>query len=226
MYIAIDTSNETASLALLEDGHIFAEMTWRCGQNHSVQLLPGLTSLLERQGIDIASARGLIVARGPGSYNGLRVGLSAVKGLAFGLQVPVVGISTLEVEAYQQAGRGLPVCALINAGRGEVATAIFRNVGGEWVRSVAEHLTTIDELCNGIVTPTIFCGDYARTVGPAIREKLRDRAVFVSPAAGLRRAGFLAELGYARLKAQDYDDPGSLQPLYLRAVEITEPRHR
>ena len=226
MYIAIDTSSDTASLALVQDGLILAEMTWRCGTNHSVQLLPGLSSLLERQGLDVRAAHGIIVARGPGSYNGLRVGLSTVKGLAFSLQIPVVGISTLEVEAYQQADRGLPVCPVFNAGRGEVAAAVFQKVGVNWNRLVAEHVTTLDEICLSVGEPTVFCGEFMRTVGSAIRERLGDMAIFVSPAAGLRRAGYLAELGYARLQAQDFDDPGTLQPLYLRSAEITEPRHR
>ena len=182
--------------------------------------------MLERQGLDVMSAKGLIVARGPGSYNGLRVGLSTVKGLAFSLQIPVVGISTLEAEAYQQAERGLPVCPVINMGGGEVAAAIFQKVGGDWRRSVAEHVTTLEELCTSIDSPTIFCGEFVPTVASAIWENLGDKAVFVSPAAGLRRAGYLAELGYKRLKAQDYDDPGTLQPLYLRTVEITKPKRR
>jgi tRNA threonylcarbamoyladenosine biosynthesis protein TsaB len=226
MYVAVDTSTETASLALIEDGLVFAEMTWRCGQNHSVQLLPALFSLLGRQGLEARAAEGLIVARGHGSYNGLRVGLSTVKGLAFGLQIPAVGISTLEVEAYQQADRGSPVCPVLNAGRGEIATAVFEKVGGNLRRVVAEHVTTLDEICADILRPTIFCGEYVRTIGSAIQERLGDRAILVSAAAGLRRAGYLAELGYARLQARDYDDLGTLQPLYLRTAEITQPRHR
>jgi hypothetical protein len=72
----------------------------------------------------------------------------------------------------------------------------------------------------------VFCGEHVPAIASRIKEILGDKALFVSPAAGLRRAGYLMELGYTRLKAQDYDDPATLQPLYLRAPAITEPKRR
>ena len=226
MQIAIDTSTNFAAVALAEDGRTLAEMNWRCGQNHSVHLLPALSFLLKQQGLEAKSATEIIVARGPGSYNGLRVGLSTVKGLAFSLQIPVVGISTMEVEAYQQAERGLPVCPVFNAGRGEIAAAVYQKVNGQWARLVAEHVTTVEALCASISAPTIFCGEYLPAVAQRLEEMLADKAVLVSPAAGLRRAAYLVELGDKRLKAHDHDDPSTLQPLYLRAPPITEPKRR
>lgn len=224
MYIAIDTSTDYAGLALVKDGRIIAEMDWRCGQDHTLQLLPGLSFLLEQQKVDMSSAEGLIVARGPGSYNGLRVGLSTAKGLAFSLNIPVVGISTLEAEAYQHAERELPVCAVFNAGRGEIAAAVFRKQNGDWGRLVAEHITTVEVLCSDITEPTVFCGEYVPAISAAISEKLRERAIFVSPAGWLRRSGYLAELGSMRFASRDYDDASTLQPLYLRAPSITQPK--
>ncbi len=106
MQIAIDTSTDTASLALVQDSEMQAELTWRCGQNHTIQLLPQLAHLLKQTGLSLQSASCIIVARGPGSYNGLRVGISTAKGLAFSLDIPIIGISTLEVEAYQHAEIG------------------------------------------------------------------------------------------------------------------------
>jgi tRNA threonylcarbamoyl adenosine modification protein YeaZ len=224
MLIAIDTSTDFASLAIARDGVIIAEASWRCGQNHTTQFLPTLHFMLKQSGIDIRTATGLIVARGPGSYNGLRVGLSTVKGLAFSLNAPVVGVSTLEAEAFQQTKHGFPVCAVLNAGRGEVAAAIYQEVDGEWRRVLAEHVTTIEDLCKGIKTPTVFCGEHLSKVGPRIRELLPAKAIVVSGAALTRRAGYLLELGERRLRVQDFDDPATLQPLYLRAPAITQPR--
>jgi tRNA threonylcarbamoyladenosine biosynthesis protein TsaB len=225
MQIAIDTSTGTASLALVGDAGILAEMSWRCGQNHTVQLLSNLSNLLKQVGVDMKSASGVIVARGPGSYNGLRVGVATAKGLAFSLDIPLVGISTLQVEAYQHSERGLPVCAVFSAGRGEIAAAIYRGRGEDWTQLVAEHVTTVEILCSQIVGPTVFCGEFIPAGAPEFRNRLGDKAIFVSSAASLRRAGYLAELGLRRLRAGDYDDPATLQPLYLRAPPITEPKH-
>ena len=96
MQLAIDSSTDTASLAITRGNEVLAELTWRCGQNHSVELMPRLSRLLEQANIDLKSISGIIVARGPGSFNGLRVGISTAKGLAFSLGVPLVGINTLE----------------------------------------------------------------------------------------------------------------------------------
>jgi len=224
MQIAIDTSTDTASLALVEDSEVLAELTWRCGQNHTAQLLPHLTHLLDQAKLNLESATGIIVAKGPGSFNGLRVGVSTAKGLALSLGVPMVGISTLEVEAYPHAQTGLPICPIFNAGRGEIATARYQMKGKEWRRLATEHITTVDALCSEITTKTIFCGDFVTLIAPQLRKHLKQRAVIPPPASRLRRAGFLAELGQKRLKAGDYDHLATLQPLYLRRPPITKPK--
>ena len=226
MQLAIDTSTDTASLAIVQDSEVLAELTWRCGQNHTAQLLPHLAYLLNQTKLSPQSTTGIIVARGPGSFNGLRVGISTAKGLAFSLGIPIVGISSLEVEAYQHAETGLPICPIFNAGRGEIATAIYQAKHNEWRQLIAEHITTVESLCSQITTKTIFCGEFISFIATQLRKQLKQKAVIPPPAAGLRRASFLAELGLKRLKADDYDNPATLQPLYLRRPPITKPKHR
>ena len=85
MYLAIDTSTETASLALIQESQVLAELTWSCQQNHSVELMPSINRLLEQAGSSLKSLSGVIVARGPGCFNVLRVGVITAKGLAFSL---------------------------------------------------------------------------------------------------------------------------------------------
>ena len=226
MKLAIDTSTDTASLTLVRDGYILAELTWRCGQNHTRQLMPNLDHLLNQFELSPAEITGIIVARGPGSFNGLRVGISAAKGLAFSLNVPIVGISSLEAEAYQHAETGLPVCPVFNAGRGEIATAMYQKQDGEWLQLADEDITTVDVLCSGIAVRTIICGEYVSAIAPRITELLKEKAVIPSATTGMRRGGFLAELGLKRLEAGDNDEPATLQPVYLRHPSITRAKHR
>jgi len=226
MQLAIDTSTDTASLALVRDGYILAELTWRCGQNHTRQLMPNLQHLLQQLELSPSAITGIIVARGPGSFNGLRVGISAAKGLAFSLGVPIVGISSLEAEAYQHAETGLPVCPIFNAGREEIATAMYQRRDGKWLQLADEDITTVDVLCSGITTETIFCGEYVPKVVLQIKGLLKEKAIIPSAIANLRRGGFLAELGLKRLEAGDTDKPATLQPVYLRRPSITRAKHR
>ena len=226
MQLAIDTSTDTASVAIVRDSEVLAELTWRSGQNHSVELLPHLSNLLNQVGLDLQSASGIIVAKGPGSFNGLRVGVSTAKGLAFSLGIPIVGISTLEVAAYPYAETGLPICPISNAGRDEIATAMYQKQGKRWRQLSTEQITTVETLCSRITTPTIFCGEFIPAITARLREQLGDRAVIPGSVSRLRRAGFLAELGLQRLKAGDSDNPATLQPIYLRRPPITQPKHR
>lgn len=226
MQLAIDTSTDTASLALVRDRYVLAELTWRCGQNHTRQLMPNLEYLLRQLELGPSAITGIIVARGPGSFNGLRVGISAAKGLAFSLNVPIVGISSLEVEAYQHAEVGLPVCPVFNAGQGEIATAMYQQRDGEWLRLADEGITTVDVLCSRITSRTIFCGEYVPTIAPQIKQLLKEKAVIPSVTTSMRRGGFLAELGLRRLEAGDNDEPATLQPVYLRRPSITRAKHR
>jgi tRNA threonylcarbamoyl adenosine modification protein YeaZ len=163
---------------------------------------------------------------GPGSYNGLRVGISTAKGLAFSLGVPIVGISSLEAAAYPYAETGLPICPISNAGRGEIATATYQMKDNEWRRLVAEHIATVDAQRSKITAKTIFCGEFVSSIADELRKHLEQKAVILPPAITVRRVQFLAELGLKRLDAGNYDNLATLQPLYLRRPSITKPKHR
>jgi tRNA threonylcarbamoyl adenosine modification protein YeaZ len=224
MQLAIDTSTNTASLALVQGDEILAELSWRCGQNHTTTLLPYLAGLLNQTGSGLGSLDAIIVARGPGSFNGLRVGISTAKGLAFSLGIPIVGISTLAASAYQHAETGLPVCPIFNAGRGEIATAVYQMKGSKWQATVRERITTIDALCAQIATKTLFCGELTAAISSQLKKNLKQKAIIAPSAARFRRAGFLAELGRREIEAGNLDTPTSLQPIYLRRPHITKPR--
>jgi len=226
MQLAIDTSTDVASVALVQDSEVLAELTWRSRQNHSVELLPHLAHLLNQAKLNLHAIDCIIVARGPGSYNGLRVGVSTAKGLAFSLGAPIVGISTLAVEAYQHAETGLPICPIFSAGRGEIATATYQMRDNEWHQLVTEHLTTVEALCSQIKTRTVFCGEFVPFIAAQLKKQLKQKAIILSSAARLRRASFLAELALRRIEAGDYDNLATLQPLYLKRPPITEPKHR
>ena len=222
MIVAIDSSTDTASLALAQDGKVLAQVSWRCGHNHSVELLPRLTQLLDEAKVSLKDTSVVIVAKGPGSFNGLRVGLSTAKGLAFSLGVPIIGISSLEMEAYGHAETGLPICPIFNAGRGEIAAALYQKKDNEWRQLAPEHITNVDALSNEIDEPTLFCGEYVAVIARQLKERLREKAVIAPD--WMRSAVSLIELAQPRIDAGDYDDPATLQPTYLRRPHITKPR--
>lgn len=224
MELAIDTSSDFAGVALSEHGVPVAEIGWRSLKNHTVELMPSVETLLKRVGAGYDALKGVVVARGPGAFNGLRVGISAAKGLALALGVPLVGIGTLEVEAYPFAFAGMPVCPVHTVGRGEIATALFRQDGDRWCQLLEEKLVTLDVLIQMTVEPTIFCGEGVEMIESELRSNLGEIAVVPASITRVRRALALAHLGWCRLSVGDCDNVATLQPIYLRPPHITQPR--
>ncbi len=221
MQIGIDTSTDFASLALADGPEVLAELTWRCGQNHTVELFPRLSFMLEKAGQPVLDA--VFVALGPGSFNGLRVGVAAAKGLAYGLGIPILGVGTLETLAYQHSAGGEPVCALQAAGREEVAVAIYQMKPRKgWTQLAGEHITTLDALEFELKDTTIVCGEFDLAMTAQIKRVLGKKVILPPAAFRLRRAAYLIELGGRKLKGRDYDPVATLQPLYLRKPPITE----
>jgi tRNA threonylcarbamoyladenosine biosynthesis protein TsaB len=220
LLLAIDTATRRPSLALYDGECVVAEETWRSANGHTVELMPGLVRMLERQRVSPSELRGIAVALGPGSFTGLRIGLGVAKGLALTLAIPLVGIPTLDILVYAQARKPGPMCAVLQAGRGRVCAAFYRWRKGQWQRQDDYRLTTLDELCADIETRTLFCGEIDTQAIKLLRECLGERAAVASPASSLRRAGYLAELGWQRLERGEMDDPATLSPIYLRHPPI------
>lgn len=239
MLLAIDTATRMASLALYDEarGWILGEETWYSNDHHSVELMPRLAALLEQQGVAPVGLTGLVVSLGPGSFTGLRTGVSLAKGLVLARQIPLVGIPTLDVTMRPHAGQRLPIWAIVQAGRGRICAAHYVRQRGDarawkpWRRQGSYLLTTVAGLCEhcqsqvaaGSQGTALFCGEIDQVEASIIRERLGDDALVVSPAAAVRRAAYLAEIGWERLARDDADDAVTLSPIYLHNPSIDGP---
>jgi tRNA threonylcarbamoyladenosine biosynthesis protein TsaB len=214
MLLALDTSTALTGLACYDARGVVAECAWLSGRDHTAQLLPQLTLLLRHLGLARREIAAVAVAIGPGSWSGLRVGLSTAKGFALAASLPLLGVGTLESLAAQHARPGLTVYPLIRLGRGRYATAEFGPL--DPLRpSPTPRSTTLDELALSVGAPALFCGDIDGEVQETLTSALGERARFPTPAANLRRPGFLAEIAWRRLQAGHTDDAAALEPIYL-----------
>ncbi len=223
MILAIDTSTSVISIALFNTD-VQAEHTWVADQHHTTQLLPEIHQMLNRIGVKVDHLKGIAVALGPGSFNGLRVGMSVAKGLCFSLGIPLAGIGTLSALAYQYAYLHVPVRPITDAGRGEFNTALYIMRDGEWTELEAPNVADIAEIRSRINESTFICGDIRKEPVVHLRKDFGQQIAMPSTAGALRRAGYLAELGTKKLHAGKADDPVSLQPIYLRRPAITKSR--
>ncbi len=222
MLLAVDTATRMAGLALYDQdsGWVLGEESWYSVNNHTVELMPRLVRLLEQHGVTPTDLTGLVVSLGPGSFTGLRIGLGMVKGLALARQLPLVGIPTLDVVAQPHMTQRLPIWAILQAGRGRICAGHYTRRRGRWRRRGDFQLTTVEKLCEQVQHPTLFCGEIDTQDADLIRQRLGPETMIATPAASLRRAAYLAELGWQRLSRGDSDDASTLSPIYLQRPQI------
>ncbi len=202
-------------LALHDGQEVIAEEVWRTAGHHTVEVAPALRRMLERVGTSIADLRAVAVALGPGSYTGLRIGMSLAKGLALGAvpPLPLLGIPTLDIVAAAQPHQVERLCAVAQAGRGRVNAGFFTWQGERWVAAGPPFIATLAELAARLEPPIQVSGE----LDPAGRAALSTPAgvLLAGPALSLRRPALLAELAAARLAAGEAEDPALLTPVYM-----------
>lgn len=223
MLLAIDTATNVPSLALMDEHGVLGEVTWRTRENHTRSLMPEMTRLMELLGVNINQVRAIAVATGPGSFTGLRIGLSAAKGLAHGLSAALLGVPTLDIAAAA-CSDALPVCAIISAGRARYAAAMYLNENHVPRRTGAYWFGNAETLTMQIAQNTAARFTVVGEVDAALREPLHDalgeRVVFASEALNLRRAGFLAMLAFEKWQAGYSDDIPTLAPYYIPTASL------
>lgn len=216
MLIAFDTSTAIASIALYDETGVIAESTWQSHRDQTVHLLPVAQKMLDLQKVGPEKLTGVAVALGPGSFNGLRVGVSAAKGMALALGIPIFGFSSLDIVARQHAFLNGQLCAIIEAGRGRLGVGFYRVRGGSFKQLGEYSNLTVTELIERVTQPTFFVGELKPEQRKQLEEELSKNAVILPSALSLRRAGALAELAWQRLDTGDLgDDLAGLQPVYL-----------
>jgi len=178
--------------------------------------------LLQQAELELTYAKAIVVAKGPGSFNGLRAGVSTAKGLAFSLGIPLLGISNLEAEAYLFAFTGLPICAIHKAGPDQLFAAVYLQKNEEW-QCLGESVTTLEALCHRISEKTLLCGEIPPEIANQIRQRLGNQVIITSTDTIVRLSSLTA-LGWRKLSQGIRDNPATLQPLYVRPPHITAPK--
>ncbi len=213
--VAIDTATRYAGLALFDGEEIWSEAYWRSNRNHSVELMPQLVRMLDRQGLSASDLSAVAVALGPGSFSGLRTGLSVAKGLCAARRIPILGVPTLDVLAFQHAEQRRPIWAVIQAGRSRLCAARYERRRGKWRQHSDIHLTTLDGLVRLIEGRCLICGELTRRDQTHIAQRTEHDVTFAIPSQSVRRPACLAELAWRRFERGESDDVATLSPIYV-----------
>lgn len=213
--LAIDTSNDALGIALYQNEQVIAEYISINKNKHSTRLMPAIDQLFENAQVKPQDLDKIVVAKGPGSYTGVRIGLSVAKAMAWSLDIPIVGISSLEALSLQAQGGEQLICPFFDARRGLVFTGLYDGKGHvakadqnilmtEWL----EQLATMEE-------KIIFISPDLEQYQNLIIDQLRENAIFMPEGFHLVRPGLLALIGKDRAE----ENVHQLVPSYLRLVE-------
>lgn len=217
MLLALDTSTAQTGLALYNGIQVLAELSWNSRLRHTVEMAPAILALLQRAGLEMSEVKAIGVAIGPGSFTSLRVGLSLAKGIALARHIPLLGIPSLDILAASVPLEGLPLAAILQAGRSRLAVGWYHSREGGWQAIGPAKVMTADELAGSIKSPTLVCGELTEDDRQRLERKYRNIRVS-SPARCLRRPGILAELAWLRWQRGETDAPASLAPIYLHVA--------
>jgi tRNA threonylcarbamoyladenosine biosynthesis protein TsaB len=210
--LAIETSTLAGGVALLEDERLRGEYVLDVSATHSERLMPAIDRLLADAGWAAADLQGLAVAVGPGSFTGLRIGVSATKGLALALGVPIAAVPTLDAMAAALPFASLPVCPVLDARKGEVYACLYRWDGAAMQRQWEYLALTPTDLAGRLTEPVILVGEGAHMIqSPQARS--------VPPHRRVPSPGAVAVLGMERLAEGRSVATGELAPIYLRPSE-------
>ena len=216
MYLGIDNCTNLASVCLYDNAVLYEE-TWPAQMNHTVTTLPKIEKALFDLGKNFSQLKGIACAKGPGSFNGTRAGMSLSLGLGMSLEIPVVFVSSMEISAMPFMNCGYPIMCLMNAGRDEVYAATFEKENVQLRTTTGEHISTLDKVLSKIIIPTLFCGEYTNDARDYISERLGDLAIVPSVDENRRSAFFLIKTALPKLVSGDNETP---EPLYLRKPPI------
>ncbi len=220
MLLALDTSTAWASVALYDGRSVLAEETWLAQRRHGDELFPTIERLLSQTRTSLAAIDRVAVATGPGSFTGLRVAIAAAQGIARGTGAALVGISTLDVLAYPHAPSKQRTCPLLPAGRTDHYAAFYQERNRKWLRRSPFIVGTLAALCQHIGTHTLFVGEIDEETEATLRDLLGPKALFAPPSSRVRRAGYLAELGWRELATRKQGKLGEVEPIYVRQPAI------
>lgn len=217
--LGIDVSTKLLTIGICDDLGLNIGLERDSDRKHSADLVPAIDELLKMCGFSFEAIDGFSLSIGPGSFTGLRVGLTTVKGFAHATGKPVCGIPTLDVLAHNALNSHQVICPILDARRNQVYACLYRSKNGKLKRLTDYLLLPIDELLKRIKQPTLFLGDGLELYEKEIARQKKGKAKFAPQRLWFPKGMVVAYLGLQRLKSKDSDDPFKLKPMYLYSRE-------
>ncbi|WP_123053319.1 tRNA (adenosine(37)-N6)-threonylcarbamoyltransferase complex dimerization subunit type 1 TsaB [Clostridium sp. JN-1] len=216
--LSLDSATESATCAIMSEDKLLGEITFNYKKQHSVILMPMIDTLLKNLNLGIDSIDGFVVSKGPGSFTGLRIGISTIKGLSHGTGKPFISVSSLDALAYNMAYTDGIICPIMDALRGNVYTALYTFSNNNLKKLSDYMLISVENLIslvNKHKTQVCFIGDGIYKYKDILLQNI-PKAIFSPNHLNVVKASSLGEIGLKLLKSGLSDDLYNFCPLYIR----------
>jgi tRNA threonylcarbamoyladenosine biosynthesis protein TsaB len=214
--LAVDTATTSCSVAIVDKTSLLSEFTIDREETHSKHLMDMIKTVLRMSDLNFSDLDGFAVIRGPGSFTGLRIGISTIKGLAVASEKPVVGVSSLEALALQASYSCDLICPILDARKGEVYFSRYRFLNGHLKKQIKECVAPPDKAIDNLNESCLFVGKGALLYKEMILEKMGKLASFAPMIQNTIRASTLAYLSMVKFENNDIDDVDKIFPYYIR----------
>lgn len=217
--LGVDTATWRASVGLISDGTSVVEQSLLTTGNHAASLLPLIEDVLRRAACPVDRLDAIAVSNGPGSFTGLRIGLSVAKGIACATGARLIAVPTLEALARTVVHYEGVICPVLDARKGELYAASFEASGGVLTRLTADVLMTPESLLEILPTPCVVLGDAVERYGELFTRRLGPHATVLPFEIYAPRGGVVARMGWERLQRGEAADLHQIEPCYVRPSE-------
>ncbi|MGO1469714.1 MAG: tRNA (adenosine(37)-N6)-threonylcarbamoyltransferase complex dimerization subunit type 1 TsaB [Tissierella sp.] len=219
--LGLDTSTKVASIAVIDEERIIGEYSLSKDMSHSEKLMPMIKEVLDNIDIKIEDIDLYTVAVGPGSFTGLRIGITTVKSFSHLFNKPIIGVSTLESLAYNLSGSHATIMPILDARRDRIYTALYKFDGPQIIEIEGSQILEIKDLKEKLKSFDNIAVNGAGSIAykEEIKSQLEDKVYFGSRGQNITRAASIAELGLKKYKEGKRDDPFTLIPEYIRATK-------
>lgn len=214
--LAVDTTSYGCSVAVVESGEVLSESHLQERETHSKHLLKQIDEVLDTAGLDIQMMDGFAVAKGPGSFTGLRIGISTLKGLAAALEKPLAGVSSLKALACGVPCCSQQICSVIDARKNEIYASFFNYTENTLTRLTGDFSITPEKLAGEIDQSTIFVGSGVEIYKNTFIKIMGDNALFLADNYNFINSVNVGKLAALDLNDNKTDDLHSLLPNYIR----------
>jgi tRNA threonylcarbamoyladenosine biosynthesis protein TsaB len=217
--LAIDSSGLVASVGIVTESELIAEYTINYKKTHSQTLLPMIDAIVSMIDLEINEIDGIVVAAGPGSFTGLRIGASTAKGLGLALNKPIISVPTVDALGFNLYKTTDIICPIMDARRNQVYTGLYEFISEEYVTiapQMAVEISDIAEEVNKLGRSVIFLGDGVEVYKNKLEELLTVPYTFAPNHLLKQRAGALGTLGLLYYKQGKVVSADEFEPIYLR----------